>query len=192
VAELSRCWLNAVAKRDCSYFLFSSIVSAFTIEPHQTRRGTSLDQNSAASAAADEYVVKRPLRGLLTNHGYCVPDPHVPNRLSIWFSGGSLEVQDETDEETLSEWQSLFDESKVPRRDLKEFARVLAAKFLLGASMSEVMDEDGTLSYRLNRPIGGHGEVYCDVLYSDEDFRIVQGHHGSIFVFSRVPTVSDT
>jgi hypothetical protein len=147
------------------------IIVAFTIEANQTRRGTA--------PIAGEYAIQRPIRALLTNHGFCIPDPSEPNRLSVWFSGGTLEAVDEE-----REWQTLFQET--PRRDLGEYARVLAAKFLLGAQRLE--NDDGTYSYRLNRPIGGHGQVFCDVLYADDDFRIVRGHHGSIFVFRRVPT----
>jgi len=134
-------------------------------------------------------VLRRPIRALLTNHGYCVPDPTNRNRLSVWFSGGSLEVH-EDDETGLQEWRQLFDSSKVPARDLREYARLLAAKVLLGAAASDTMSGDGEMSYKLNRPIGGHGQVFCDVLYGDDNFRIVRGHHGSIYVFSRVPTVT--
>lgn len=180
-------------------FLSSSIVVAFTIEADQTKRGTA-----AAAAADGEYVVRKPIRGLLTNHGYCVPDPDVPNRLSVWFSGGALELQDEegvgdaggggasdTSSGNLEEWRQVFDSSTAPPRDLREYARVLAARVLLGARAPETMADDGCLSYRLGRPIGGHGECYTDVLYSDPTFRVVRGHHGSIYVFSKVPGVAE-
>jgi hypothetical protein len=117
-----------------------------------------------------------------------VPDPNVPNRLSIWFSSGRLEVQDET--EDLAEWKHLFDEKEAPRRSIGELARVVAAKILLGADIASEMNDDGTLSYNLKRPIGGHSQVFCDVIYADDTMRILRGHHGSTFVFSRVPNFS--
>jgi hypothetical protein len=98
-------------------------------------------------------------------------------------------VQDET--EDLAEWKHLFDEKEVPRRGIGEVARVLAAKVLLGASMSSEMSDDGSLSYSLKRPIGGHSQVFCDVLYADDTMRILRGHQGTTFVFSRVPTFSN-
>ena len=164
-----------------------SIVVALTINASQTRRGETV--NAGDIDKKDDYVVRRPLRCLLTNHGHCLPDPNVPNRLSVWFTGGSLELQDET--ENLEEWKHLFDQDEVPRRDLSELARVLAARVLLGAQIPEGMEEDGRLSYSLKRPIGGHGKVFCDVLYSDENLRIARGHNGTIFVFTKVPNASE-
>lgn len=67
-------------------------------------------------------MLRRPIRALLTNNGHCVPDPSTPNRLTIWFSGGSLEAQDE--EADLVEWKHLFDENLAPSRNMSEFARV--------------------------------------------------------------------
>jgi hypothetical protein len=130
------------------------------------------------------YRVRRPIRGLLTNHGYMIPDPTVPNRLSIWFSGGTLECHQDED---LDEWKELFYHGDLPRRDLGELARVLAAKVLLGATSIEGMADDGSMSYQLRRPIGGHGQVFCDVLYSDHDLRVLRGHHGTVYVHRRVP-----
>lgn len=95
---------------------------ALTIQAGQTRQGTK-PQNDGSSGG--EYVLRRPIRALLTNNGYCVPDPTTPNRLTIWFSGGSLEVQDE--EADLAEWKHLFDENLVPSRNMSEFARVSIA-----------------------------------------------------------------
>ena len=159
-------------------FIWFSIVVAFTIEAGQTRRGEK------KGATDGEYVVPRRIRGIINNHGYLVPDPEVPNRLSIWFSGGSLEVQDEPND--LEEWKILFDTACVPNRDLREYASILAAKVLLGAHLPETVQEDGTMSFVLKRPIGGHGSAYCDIIFMDEDLRIMRGHHGSVYVCTRV------
>lgn len=189
-----------------SRFLFvtCSIVVAFTIEAGQTRRGTP-------PTSDDEFVVPRPIRALMTNHGYMVADPHVSGRSSIWFSGGSIEVQDEVND--LEIWRQLFDDSLAPRRDMRATANLLAAKLLLGAytttqsngessshrdhSQDEHdvdLDDDTapSMSYFFKRPIGGHGEVYCDSLYEDETLRIMEGHRGSIFVFNRVPSPEES
>lgn len=118
----------------------------------------------------------------MTNYGYLLPDPHVPNRLSVWFTGGSLEVND--DEQDLEEWKRIFGDA--PNRDMSEYARLLAAKVLLGAVVPDQMEENGTLNYLLKRPIGGHGSAFCDVLYMDEKLRIMRGHNGSMFAFRKV------
>lgn len=174
-----------------------SIIVAFTIQANQTRLGTE------PSGEEKDFVIPRPVRGLITNHGYMVDDPNTTNRSSIWFSGGSIEVQDEIADSEL--WRQIFDESMVPRRDSMSTANVLAARLLLGAHTTtsspvssvaanpseDIQAEAGlpTMSYFFKRPIGGHGEVYCDVLYADETLRITQGHRGSIFVSTRVPTL---
>lgn len=117
----------------------------------------------------------------MTNYGYLLPDPDVANRVSIWFTGGSLEVNDE--ESDLEDWKMIF--GNAPNRNMSEFARVLAAKVLLGASTSDEMEENGTMSYTLKRPIGGHGTAFCDVLFMDETLRVMRGHGGSVLVFVR-------
>jgi hypothetical protein len=165
-----------------SHILLRSIVVAFTIEPNQTRIGRQLLPQEEAKQ--DEFVIDRPIRGIMTNYGYVLPDPQVPNRLSIWFTGGTLEVNDE--ENDLEEWKRIFDESAAPRRDMKAFARLLAAKVLLGAEASDGIEPDGSMCYTLRRPIGGHSSAFCDVLYLDDSLRIFRGHHGSLYVFSKV------
>jgi hypothetical protein len=161
-----------------------NIVVAFTIEPNQTRTGTN-----SLHAKQSDYVIRRPIRGIMTNYGYILPDPEVPNRLSIWFTGGTLEVNDE--ENDLEEWKRIFDDSTVPKRDMREFARLLAAKVLLGADASDEVAPDGSMSYTLKRPIGGHGSAFCDVLYLDDSLRIMRGHAGSLYIFSKVIAPDD-
>ena len=196
---------SSEANKHCSSFTYNcefyrSIVVAFTIEAGQTREGKP-------PTSDDEFVVPRPIRGLMSNHGYMVADPSDPHRSSIWFSGGSIEVQDEVNDMEI--WKQIFDDSLVPRRDMRAMANVLAAKVLLGAytttttttpSDGEHCCEDGhdsddnspLMNYFFKRPIGGHGEVYCDALYEDETLRIVQGHRGSIFVFNRIPSLKES
>lgn len=177
------------------------IVVAFTIQANQTRNGTE------PLGDDQEFVIPRPIRGLMTNHGYMVDDPKMPNRSSIWFSGGSIEVQDEVADAEI--WKQIFDETLVPRRDNKATANMLAAKLLLGAqtttssssgtSVSSESNNEGSsveesvpaMNYFFKRPIGGHGEVYCDVLYVDDTMRITQGHRGSTFVSTRVPLLEE-
>lgn len=159
----------------------NSIVVAVTIQGGQNRKGNK------PSSSTKEYIVPRSIRAILTTQGYSIPDPEKVGRLSIWFSGGTLEVQDEV--EDLDEWKRVFDTGSAPDRAPKEFANILAARVLLGAHLSEKMEVDGTMSFSFKRPIGGHGSVYCDVLYMDDTLRIMKGHHGSVYVCIRVPDV---
>jgi len=149
------------------------IVTAFTVEPNSPQFG---------SFSPNKYVYK-PLRGIITTYGYVLPDPTVPNRLSIWFSGGKIEANE--DDHHPEEWKRAFGDGTF-KRHLQEKARVLAAKLLLGAEVPDKIEEDGSMSYKLHRPIGGHGSAYVDVLYMDDTLRIVQGNRGSLFVFTRV------
>jgi hypothetical protein len=151
-----------------------SIVTAFNIEADSPQFG----------AYSPNHVVYRSVRGIMTTYGFVLPDPITPNRLSIWFNRGSMEPNDnETD---IQEWKRLFG-GALPKRQLQEKARLLAAKLLLGAIVPDTIDADGSMSYYLSRPVGGHGTAYVDILYLDDSLRIVQGSKGSIFVFARVP-----
>jgi hypothetical protein len=105
----------------------------------------------------------------MTNYGYTLPDPNVPNRFTIFFTGGLLEPNDETD---LNEWKNTFG-ADAPKRSLADRARLLAAKILLGATVSDTMEADGSMSYYLKRPIGAHGATYMDVS--------VEWHHKAKF-----------
>jgi hypothetical protein len=131
-----------------------NIVTAFTIEPHM-----------ADYPKAPNRDVRRPIKGIMTTFGYVLPDPQVPNRLSIWFTGG--EIRPNNDEYDEREWKRLFGEHHHPGRTLGEKTRVLAANLLMGAQVPREMKDDGTLSYNFTRPLGGHGVAYVDVLYLD-------------------------
>ncbi len=153
--------------------LVTSIITAFKVESSSPIFGPNSPNSN----------VHHPLSGTITTYGYVLPDPETPNRLSVWFSGGKIEPNVEGRE--LEQWKSAFCDGR-NRRLLHEKARVLAAKLLLGAIVPSKMEDDGHMEFELARPIGGHGTTYIDVLYMDENLRIVQGQRGSIFVFTRV------
>jgi len=177
--HIPRKLMQDIQKGDCRLQTYD-IVNAITIEAGQDRKGNSKDEGDR-----DCYIVPRPIRAILTTQGYSIPDPTIPNRLSVWFSGGSLEVQDE--EKDFDEWKHIFDMSSAPSRDIREYANSLAAKVILGAHIPDRLEQDGTLRFDLKRPIGGHGSVFCDVIYMDENLRIMHGHHDSVYVCVRVP-----
>uniref|UniRef100_A0A7S2UMW9 Uncharacterized protein n=1 Tax=Attheya septentrionalis TaxID=420275 RepID=A0A7S2UMW9_9STRA len=192
--EISRCRNDTDGSS--SVLRTYTIIVALVIEPNQTVSGEKVSEEEQASReASGDHVVKRPIRGIMTNHGYMLPDPKVPNRLSIWFTEGTLEVNDEDTD--LDEWKRIF--QGAPKRDLYQRANILAAQLLLGASVPDTVDKDGTMSYEFRRPIGGHGSAYCDVMYLDDDLRILRGHNGQVYVCARLadtqtddPTQTDT
>lgn len=79
------------------------------------------------------------------------------------------------------EWEDIFAPEDNWKRTMGEYAKALAAKAFLGAEVPDHMEDDGSMKFRLNRPISGH----IDVLYMDDDIRITKGNYGTIFVHVR-------
>lgn len=181
-AEVQKCH-TAIGSTLRSY----SITVAITVEADQPLDASAQstnekdDKGNSDDGNKPPVIAARPIRGIMKNHGYMLPDPKIPNRLSIWFTAGTLEVNDNAD---LDDWKRIF--SAQPKLGLYDRANILAAHLLLGANMPETMDEDGTMSYELRRPIGGHGLAYCDVLYLDDDLRVLRGHGGQVYVCARL------
>jgi hypothetical protein len=150
-----------------------SVLSPFTIE-----------SILAAYPKAPNKDVRRPIRGIMTTYGYTLPDPRVPNRHSVWITGGRIEPSgDETDSE---DWIQLFT-NHPPKHGLGEQAKLLAVKLLMGALVPTEISATGSMEYTFTRPLGGHGIAYVDTLFVDDTLRIVRGHRGTIFVFTRMP-----
>jgi hypothetical protein len=149
------------------------IVTAFTIEP-----------NMAEFPNAPNKDVVRPIKGIMTTYGYSLPDPDTPNRHSIWITGGRIEPNDHPQD--ISAWKKLFN-LHPPKHTFGQKAKLLAVKLLMGATVPEEVADDGSMEYTFTRPLGGHGIAYVDVIYLDESMRVVRGHRGTTFVFSRMP-----
>jgi hypothetical protein len=152
-----------------------SIVAAFTIEPP-----------SAEFPDAPNRDVHAPIRGIMTTYGYTLPDPSVPNRLSIWITGGRIEPNGSPSD--VENWKRQF-ELHPAVHTLGEKAKLLAVNMLMGAHLHK-MEPDGSMEYTFTRPLGGHGIAYVDTLYCDRSLRVVRGHRGTVFVFTRVPDVA--
>eukprot|EP00957_Ditylum_brightwellii_P026047 1969237-Ditylum_brightwellii.AAC.1 len=90
--------------------------------------------------------------GFITMFGYNLPDPDVPNRFSIWFTSGTIEVNNPVNNG--EEWKHIIGGKDVPRQHLTEEAQVLAAKILMGAAVSPEMEGDGAMRHQFHRPIG--------------------------------------
>ena len=108
----------------------------------------------------------------MTNYGYCLPDPDIPNRFSIWFTRGILEQDPDNNNENIptNEWNETFGES-FNNRTMTERAKLFAAKMMLGIKAPTQMEDDGSMEYNLYKPIRG----YCDVMFMDDKLRIIKG-----------------
>jgi len=128
--------------------------------------------------------VTKPIRGLMTTYGYMIPDPDLPTRDSVWITGGKIEPHPSDQ----AAWKELFAAHPPARHGFSQKAQLLAVKWLMGANLPQGMDaETGVMEYTFGRPLGGHGFAYIDTLYQDDSLRVVRGHRGTYFVFSRVP-----
>lgn len=161
-----------------------NIITAFKVEPNHPAYGS---RSSNAS-------VLKPIKGVMTTYGYVLPDPDIPSRLTVWFSGGKMELgsgSGASDDGSAASWEKIFGSANLPKRNLTEQIKMLTVKLLMGAQVNETLNkDDGSLSFSFSRPVGGHGKTYVDVVYLDETLRIVRGHRGTVFVFARVPSSS--
>jgi len=151
------------------------VVTAFTIEPRDPKFGPN----------SPNQKVDQPVEGLLTTHGFALPNPDIPNRLSIWFTEGSIEVNNDT-----SRWKKIFD--SVQHEEARGAHHALHHRHGAPSAASKVtMEADGRMSYKLTQPAGGHDTSYIDVLYLDNTMRVMKSSRGEIYVFARVPSFPD-
>jgi hypothetical protein len=169
-------------QKDATVSIYN-VITAFTIEPHQ-----------AAYPDSPNKLISRPIKAIMTTFGYSIPDPTVPNRHSVCITGFRMEPNN--DAKDLQGWKSLFgkENNKVARifkmdhSSLPQHAKRLASQVLTGAKVQKQMDPcNMRISCSFSRPLGGHGKAYVDTLYVDNSLRIIQGHRGTIFVFTRIP-----
>jgi hypothetical protein len=118
----------------------------------------------------------------MTTYGFILPFP-TQNRFSVWFTGGSLEVDGNKNEK----WFQIFDKDAAPKRTAFESSKVFAAKLLMGACVNDEMDKDGKLSYTLSRPVAS----YIDLVYLDNSLQVLRGSSGTVYVHKRLPGGSE-
>ena len=178
----------SLIKTTSSAYLYRSIAMSLTVEPAE-------DDSSSAVA---------PVQAVKLVKGYMLPDPSVPNRLTVWFVGGRLSpvlssdasLCGSSDVVAPAEWKEMFGRDQ--KKTWSDSIRNAGAKLFLGAELPHGMSADGSLSYQLHRPFGGHGKAYIDVLYYDEHVLVTRGNRGTVFVASRqedaspVPTAHST
>eukprot|EP00797_Seminavis_robusta_P009928 Sro1724_g293660.2 (1023) ;mRNA; f:1942-5615 len=144
-----------------------NIVTPFTIEAWRPEFGDDSPNKG----------VEQPIHGVMTTYGYLLPYP-TQNRFSVWFTGGSLEVDNTKNEK----WFQIFDKTSAPKRTAFESSKVFAAKLLMGACVNDEMDKDGKLSYTLSRPVASH----IDLVYMDESLQVLRGSSGTVYVHVRL------
>lgn len=127
------------------------------------------DNDDSKEKAGREIFPNKPLRALQVVNGYLLQDPDQTNRLTVWFTGGKLSpVLPQTSEPENSEfgdfedWKSIFDQEH--KNSWSDSLKNIGAKLFLGAELPRGMEEDGSMSYSLNRPFGGHGKSYIEVI----------------------------
>jgi hypothetical protein len=166
-------------------------VLAVTIEPGQFKASPGETIPSPSQRLRATYMV----------NGWFLPDPTTPGRLSVWFTGGqlspvptqqppSLSPHESFSEEALQQQNSSLDEwigifGAEHKRTWGEALSVMGAQLFLGAELPDEMQPDGTMSYTLHRPYGGHGRGYVDIMYADSEMLITKGNSGTVHVMVR-------
>ena len=145
-----------------------NIITAFTIEPWLPEFGEDSPNKE----------VHEPIKGIMTTYGFALSYP-TQDRFSVWFTGGCIETSGDSEQ-----WKRIFDQNHAPKRTFAESGKLLlVAALLMGASASDDMDDKGTITYDLKRPIAG----YIDLLYLDASLTILRGSSGTIYVAARLP-----
>lgn len=126
------------------------------------------------------------LRGISTLKGVVAEDPSDSKRLVIKFSMGTIEPEDGQDLDSWSEVIGVKDAtaegSKGPLSWVKRKAKGLVLKLLLGfREPADELGSRGELSYEMRRS----PSATVDVIYIDDDMRIVRGSRGALVVATR-------
>lgn len=156
-----------------------STVTAFAIEP----------ANPAFGPDSPNRMVDKRIEGLMTTQGYAISNPNHPNRLSVWFIGGSIEVNEDT-----HRWKKVFASETLPKAQGGSFwdrNRLLKARSKMGASSSDYMEGDGKMSYHLKKPVAGHEISFVEIVFMDETILVMRAKTGVIYVSARIPYFPD-
>lgn len=160
-------------------------VCAFTIE---AARESPSNQHAFGNNPPN-LGVEQPIQGLMTTFGYAISNPNDSSQLSIWFTGGSLEVHDVDGH--VQQWKHIFEGENQPKRKQQGFwKRRLSKSQEKGISLPE-LEGDGKMTYEILKPFAGHDSSYVNVLYMDEALLVTKANTGPIYVSARVPVFPD-
>jgi len=123
-------------------------------------------------------------KGQMKNYGMCKPDPKKPERLEVWFTGGSLMPASDMDPSLLPEWKKTFGAAMGAKKPTL-FSRLTdwAMGMMMGLKKPDSVNDDGSMHYEMAK--APHG--YTDILYMDEELRVTKGNRGTIVVVDRPP-----
>lgn len=129
----------------------------------------------AASEAASNVGVTRPIEGLMTTFGFELSDPsmRLNNRLHTWYVGGTLECISANE----ADWRRIVGD-----------VHSSAKRGLGGNQQQQGIDQQangGSISYFLPQPVCNG--TYMDIVYLDETLRIVRTSGDMVCVSARVP-----
>ncbi|HEY9728782.1 MAG TPA: PAP/fibrillin family protein [Chroococcales cyanobacterium] len=118
------------------------------------------------------------LQGVVRNLGVC--EPADDNILQVQFTGGELAPKNPNEMEA---WRAIFGEqSKPSRKGLKEMLMTAFLRLMFGIVPPQGMDrQTGRVSFKMQRSPKGKLEL----LYLDEELRIVRGERGTVLVCER-------
>jgi len=129
-------------------------------------------------------VEENGVQGVLQMDGFTIPNPNEVNKYSIWFTGGRCYSLN-NDKSEIKNWRSVFGTDQ-PKFNKLEQVQLWMAKRLMGAEPSKGIQRDGSLTYVMKKPVGGHRQAYQQVLYLDDKIRVTVGNKGTIVVVSRM------
>lgn len=116
-------------------------------------------------------------KAVMCNYGVIGPTKSkdgTDSRLTVSFTRGNIAPSSDMSQEALSKWKETF--------SLKKRNIVVRGVMKLAMGLENVpMDEEGIISYKLNRPPEG----WLDILYLDEKLRVTRGNRGSVVVCTR-------
>ena len=142
----------------------------------------------------------------MTTRGYAISNPHAKDQISVWFTGGSIEVCEHS---STHKWKEMFSNEEFVnfkpelqssgelhpkpgiRRLWNRSARVNDAREKMATTISIDMEEDGRMSYSLKKPMAGHEDKYVEILFLDETLRVMRANTNVIYVCARVPYFPD-
>lgn len=123
-----------------------------------------------------------PFKAVMKNFGMCKPDAKKPERLEVWFTGGSLAPAPDMDPALLPEWKETFG-AAIGAKKPTIMSRLgdWAMKMMMGLKKPESVNDDGSMEFEMAK--APHG--YTDILFMDDELRITKGNRGTVVVVDR-------
>lgn len=142
------------------------------IQPQDSSRNTSYSYDTSIRFIVEEGPCKG-VHGILNMRGYAMLDPECSTRLTVWLTAGKARPAFLEDSK---KWKATFGAGIPIHYELFDWA----LRKLYGVQYS------GSMKFEFKeRPKGGHGKTYADIIFVDRSLLITRNHRGSIVVSSR-------